>query len=125
MYSDEKYIESIRKNYAKRKIHAVILVVISFGLSLYVYSLTEYPSKLNSTILDIDYLFIEGEKITMQEIKSVKSHLELSEILYTYYGMVMGAFALIVLNTLGYAIYLVFGSRKERLLIKLYENKKA
>ena len=125
MYTDEQYIQFVKKHQSRRKVYSIFSFVLGCGLLIYLHYFLTLPENFNSNVFGIEYMLLEGKEITKTEINSIKSIFESSQIIYTNYGLVMGGAYLAAFNLIVYAIYSFFGGRKEKLLIKLYENKNA
>jgi len=123
--SDDKYIESIRNAYDgrnKRAIYCVVLAVIVaiIGFAVY-YNMKNSLTSLQETQ---SRMFKEGIKITEMDLKLIKVNSEVAFSIGVQVGMLVKSFAIIFGGLVGYAIYLVVGSRKNRLLIKFYDDSK-
>ena len=125
MNTDDKYIESVKKHYARRKIHAFILIVISFALFIYLLQFSALLNTFQANKSIISSILLEGKKTTKTEIKLIETQFVLLGLVYKNYGIALGASLFAAFNILVYALYLFFGCRKDRLLIKYYEKKNA
>lgn len=126
MKSDEKYIESVRNAYGNRSKRAVYCIVfavfvIAAGFVLY--------SKMQDSIISLQEtqsrMFKEGIKITEMDLKLIEANNELAYAIGIKVGMAFKSFAIIVGGLIGYAIYFFIGSRKDRLLLKYYDDLKS
>lgn len=126
MKSDEEYIESIRnvyENRSKRAKYCIVLAVIVIATGFVLYS------KMQDSIISLQetqsIMFKEGIKITEIDLKLIEANNELAYAIGIKVGMVIKSFAIIVGGLIGYAIYFVLGSRKDRLLLKYFDDLKS
>lgn len=123
MKSDEEYIEAIRvahHNRKKRAIYCVALIVIIVVVGYFWNSkLQESMTKLQETQ---SRMFKEGIKITEMDLRLIEVTNELAYAIGMRVGMAFNTLAVMVGMLIGYAIYYIIGSRKDRLLIKCYDE---
>jgi len=125
MYSDTQFIEIVKSRHAKRKIYSLFFFLVACGLFIYLHYFVSPKESAISNLLSLEYTLVEGNTLTENEASSIKSILRNSNIIFLNYGLVLGAAYFTVINILAYSVYLFFGSRKDRLLIKLHAGENA
>jgi hypothetical protein len=125
MKSDKEYIEKIIKNYERRKKMAVLFGVVGiiFGVAAFMVYV-ELGKITNELISSISSFLTEGQTIAKNDIKYVKVNNELSYVVGLRAGQTLNSFATASGISLGYCLYLLFWSRKERIIKELYGKTK-
>jgi hypothetical protein len=123
MPSDKEYVEKIIRNYDRRKKRAALFGVTSIVLASFMYfayaTLTE---KVNEVTSSVSSTLIEGRALTETNIELVKVNNELSYVLGLRVGHLPNTIATGAGLSLGHCLYLLFSSRKERIIKELYEK---
>jgi hypothetical protein len=122
--TDDEYIEKVKRNYSYRKIIAIISLVIAAlfgGLSYYAVEISqEKNNKLIKSILPTQI----GEPNTKIDIQTIEAAVDLAQTTGNKTGRLIGTSTITTGLLIGYALALLFGGRKERLLIKCHEQSK-
>ena len=122
--TDDEYIEKVKRNYSYRKIIAIISLVIAAlfgGLSYYAAEISqEKNSELIKSILPTQI----GAPNTEVDIQTIEAAVDLAQTTGNKTGRLVGTSNITIGVLIGYALALLFGGRKERLLIKYYEQSK-
>jgi len=125
MKTDADYAEKIIKSYERRKVRAVFFGVASliFGAFACI-SYMALDDKTHEITGSITSMLIEGRVLTENDIKLVKTNNQLSYIMGMRIGQLVNTFATAAGLSIGYCLYLLFWSRKERIIKELYEKEK-
>ncbi len=124
--TDEQYIESILKKHNRRNKEAIFYAVLGvvfgvIGYFFYLYiseKLVDFASSISSSLL------VEGLQITKEEIKLIDLSNKISWVKGVEIGVLLGSISIVSGSLFAYALHLVFGSRKERIIIELYRKTK-
>lgn len=125
MTSDTEYAEKIIKTYERRKKRAAFFALISIIFAALAYiSYVTLDEKNNELTSSISSALIEGRVLTEGDIGLVEANNQLSYVMGLRIGQTLNALASASGLSLGYCLYLLFWSRKERIIKDLYEKAK-
>ncbi len=124
MKTDETYIHNIRLQYKRRKRAGALLISVTLALCVLTYITINKTNESSFLILDTLQLQQESNVVTLNDIKNVKFSNELAHSMGMKTGVLLGSGATFIAIFAGYIYVLFFGMRKERLLIKHYDQSK-
>ena len=124
MKSDDQYLARVKENYSKRKKRAFYILLFAFAYLIFtIYATNELQVQL-ATLKELAQPFIPSIPATDAEISLSAISIEIIQGISTKLGIFVGTAAAFFGIAISQAIYLLFGGRKERLLIKYYEQSK-
>jgi len=125
MTTDKEYIEKMIKNYRRRNRRAASFAVIGaiFCITAYIVYV-EVGKDTHQLANSISSGLVNGEKITDIDIKLVTTNNDLLYVMGMRVGQMVTSCLAGAGSCFGYCLYLLFGSRKERIMIGLYEKTK-
>lgn len=124
MISDEKYIENVRRNYARRKKTGLLILALAVIMSVFLYYAVEQSRKDNNSLVQSLIPKNIGYTYTETDYELVQSITTLADVFGTKIGMFMGTTSVTIGLMFLQSLVLLFGCRKDYLLIKYYEQSK-
>ena len=124
MISDEKYIENVKRNYARRKKIGLFILALAVIMSAFLYYGAEHARKDNNELVQSLIPKNIGYTYTETDYELVQSITTLADVFGTKIGMFMGTTSVTIAFMFIQSLVLLFGSRKDYLLIKYYEQSK-
>ena len=124
MKTDEEYINHIKRQYQKRKITGALLIFVSTLIFTLTYLTYVKSNESNYLILDTLQLQHEGDIVRLKDIDNNKYTSTLAYTLGIKTGVLIGSVTILNVVIISQTIIMLFGMRKERLLIKYYELSK-
>ncbi|WP_144777382.1 hypothetical protein [Marinobacter maritimus] len=120
--TDDQYIDRIRKYHARRKVIGVVGIVISLIVAVASYLGHQALQNSVDERLEARMFLAEGRLVEKSDISNIESLLDISHALGVRNGSLLaqsltGAGVLCV-----FCIFYVFGGRKERLLLRYYDQ---
>jgi len=124
MISDDKYIENVKRNYARRKKTGIFILALAVIMSAFLYYGAEHARKDNNELVQSLIPKNIGYTYTETDYELVQSISRLADVFGTKIGMFMGATSVTIAFMFIQSLVLLFGSRKDYLLIKYYDQSK-
>jgi len=121
MKTDDQYLEAVIKNYTNRKKRAAFGIIFAISYGIFSYYLFNMTHEQITTIEEMVLMTKPGIPITETEIKLANTSVKLVEILGIKLGSFLGFSAAFITISITQSLVLLFGGRKERLLIKYYK----
>ena len=125
MTSDTEYVEKLVKGYERRKMRAAFYGLASIVFAAFAYfTYVKLDEKTHEVTSSITSAISKGQVLTDIDIELVETNNRLSYVLGFRVGQQLNMLATTSGITLGYCMYLLFWSRKERIIKELYEKTK-
>ncbi len=124
MKTDEEYINTLNIRYQKRKQAGVLLIFVTLLLIAMTYLTFTKTNESSQLIIETLQFQLEGEVVKAQDIKDVQATNKLAHALGIKTGVLLGSSVTLIGIFIGQTVIMLFGMRKERLLIKYYELSK-
>jgi len=124
MISDEKYIENVKRNYIRRKKTGLFILALALIMSAFLYYGVEQARKNNNELVQSLIPKNIGYTYTKTDYELMRSITTLADVFGTKIGMFMGSTSVTIVFLFMESLVLLFGGRKEYLLIKYYEQSK-
>ncbi len=124
MKTDEEYINTIKLRYKKRKKAGVSLIFLTLFLIAMTYLAYTKTNESSQLILETLQFQKEGETVKAQDIKDIHFTNKLAHALGIKAGALLGSSVTLIGVFISQTIIMLFGMRKERLLIKYYDLSK-
>ena len=124
MISDDKYIEIVKRNYSRRKKTGVFILVLAITMTIFMFYGVNTLQEDNNSLVQSLIPKNTGHTYTETDYYLTKSVNALTEAFSTKIGIFIGSTAVTITLMFIESLMLLFGGRKEYLLIKYYEQSK-
>ena len=124
MKTDEEYIRRIRQQYKRRKLAGGVLTLATILIGILTYLTYTKLNASTSLILETLQLQHVGDTVSLQDIEDVITNNKIAQSLSVKTGVIIGSAVTFIGFFIGYIFVLLFGMRKEQLLIKYYDKSK-
>ena len=124
MQSDEEYIKTIKRIHAARKKNGYTGLLLSILMGIGAYFMYGYfQEEAGKQIEDISN-YIAGTQMDVETVKNIHYANHYAQEYGASIGLYIGILSAGTLMSFIQSLILIFGGRKERLLIKYYEHTK-
>lgn len=119
---DQQYIQKIKKVQGRRKVVGFTGVVICLLCAIAAYFLFVESGRLSDQLFDAASMLRSGQVVNAEDIERVNTYLSLARTYGERDGVFFGHFlaASVIFGT--FSLVFIFSDRKERLLIKYYDE---
>ena len=125
MDKDKKYIARVIKIYRYRKLFSLVFFAIFIVMLVNIYKVPNIQNLIEKNGIPIESILIEGELVTKTEINIIKKQSIYHQVLSMAYGRNLGIYISVGIFSLLFALYCLFGMRRERLIVECYEKQEA
>ena len=124
MITDEEYIQNIKRQYNRRKKAGALLLFVTVLISALTYLAYSKSNESAYLIVETLQLLHEGDIVRKKDINNIISTNNIANNLGVKTGVLLGSGCIFISIFISYALLMLFGMRKERLLIEYYERTK-
>jgi len=124
MKSDQEYLESIKRSYVKRRVVASVYMLLGIALLFINYSIYSLVTESKNEFITTKVVKLENKSVTEELIGKLKNTINITYSLGVNIGFVVGLLLMVSAICLALSLNVILFNRRERLLIKYYEEEK-